>query len=189
MHNSFRRRWIAFFRALIAVGVGWLFEIAYATAADAINRGLASTPAEIEALNNGDGAKFAFAAVLGWVLPTIIVGASWVIHGLVVPKIALTQRCRGRCAIKPRSAPDLDVEPVENPPPTPRIQSLRCYKQSNTPYRNYGGLEGPIQVLQLRSTQTAPHLLLASNPPRHFRTYPQPHRRSRTQFIRVRCSL
>ena len=90
IHNSFRRRWLTFFRALIAVGVGWLFLIAYATAADAINRVLASTPAEIEALNNGDGAKFAFAAVLGWVLPTIIVGASWVIHGLVVPKITLT---------------------------------------------------------------------------------------------------
>ena len=95
IHNSFRRRWLTFFRALIAVGVGWLFLIAYATAADAINRVLASTPAEIEALNNGDGAKFAFAAVLGWVLPTIIVGASWVIHGLVVPKIALTPHSKG----------------------------------------------------------------------------------------------
>ena len=102
IHNSFRRRWITFFRALISVGVGWLFEIAYVTAADAINRALASIPAEIEALNNGDGAKFAFAAVLGWVLPTIIVGASWVIHGLVVPKIVLTLRSRG--AVQKRAA-------------------------------------------------------------------------------------
>ena len=103
IHNSFRRRWITFFRALIAVAVGWLFEIAYVTAADAINRVLASTPAEIEALNNGDGAKFAFAAVLGWVLPTIIVGASWVIHGLVVPKITLTLRSSGTA--QKRAAP------------------------------------------------------------------------------------
>ena len=106
IHNSFRRRWLTFFRALIAVGVGWLFLIAYATAADAINRVLASTPAEIEALNNGDGAKFAFAAVLGWVLPTIIVGASWVIHGLVVPKIALTLHSKG--AAQKRAAPEFE---------------------------------------------------------------------------------
>lgn len=94
IHNSFRRKWLTFFRALVAVGAGWLFLIAYVMAADAINRALASTQAEIEALNNGDGAQFAFAAVLGWVLPTIIVGASWVIHGLVLPKIALTIKVR-----------------------------------------------------------------------------------------------
>jgi hypothetical protein len=93
IHNSFRRRWLTFFRAFIAIGIGWRH---------AINRGLASTPAEIEALNNGDGAKFAFAAVLGWVLPTIIVGASWVIHGLVLPKIALTLHSRG--AVQKRAA-------------------------------------------------------------------------------------
>jgi hypothetical protein len=95
IHNSFRRNWLTFFRALIAVGVGWLFDIAYVTAADAINRKLASTPAEIEVLNDGDGAKFAFAAVLGWVLPTIIVGVSWVIYVVVLPRIALTLRSRG----------------------------------------------------------------------------------------------
>ena len=95
IHNSFRRKWLTFLRALIAVSVGWLFEIAYTTAADAINRNLASTPAEIEALNDGDGAKFAFAAVLGWVLPTIIVGVSWVIHVVVLPRIALTRRSSG----------------------------------------------------------------------------------------------
>lgn len=105
IHNSFRRKWLTFFRALVAVGVGWLFLIAYATAADAINRALASTPAEIEALNNGDGAKLAFATVLGWVLPTIIVGASWVIHGLVLPRIALTHYSTGHCAMKPCSRP------------------------------------------------------------------------------------
>lgn len=92
IHNSFRRRWLTFLRAIIAVGVGWLFEIAYVTAADSINRSLAVTPAEIEALNNGDGAKFAFVAVFGWVLPTIIVGVSWAIYVVVLPKIALTLR-------------------------------------------------------------------------------------------------
>lgn len=90
IHNSFRRRWLTALRAIVAVVVGWLSTIAYVTAADAINRSLAVTPAEIEALNNGDGAKFAFVSVFGWVLPTIIVGASWVIHGLVLPRIALT---------------------------------------------------------------------------------------------------
>mgnify|MGYP006358406867 CR=1 FL=1 len=95
IHNSFRRKWLTFLRALIAVGLGWLFEIAYVTAADAINRHLGSTPAEIEALNDGDGAKFAFALGLGWVLPTVIVGVSWVIHVVVLPRIALTLRSRG----------------------------------------------------------------------------------------------
>ena len=96
IHNSFRRRWFTFFRALIAVAVGWLFTIAYVIAADAINRSLAATPTEIEALNNGDGAKFAFAAALGWVLPAIIVGISWAIYAVVVlPRVTLTLRTSG----------------------------------------------------------------------------------------------
>ena len=87
IHNSYRARWVTFFRALLAVGVGWLFMIAYATAAGAINLALASTSAEVAALQNGDGAKLAFAAGLGWVLPTIIVGISWIVRGLILPKI------------------------------------------------------------------------------------------------------
>ncbi len=92
IHNSFRRRWLTLLRAIIAVGIGWLFLIAYITASDAINRALAPTPAEFEALNNGDGAKFAFAAVLGWVLPALIVGASWGFHVLVLPKLTAAQK-------------------------------------------------------------------------------------------------
>ena len=87
IHNSFRRRWLTIFRALIAVGVGWIVMVAYVTAADAISRALATTPAEIEALNNGDGAKLAFAAVLGWLLPTFIVCVSWVAHVYLVPRL------------------------------------------------------------------------------------------------------
>ena len=68
--------------------VGWLSAIAYVTAADAINRSLVATPAEIEALNNGDGAKFAFALVFGWVLPAIIVGVSWAIYAVVLPRFS-----------------------------------------------------------------------------------------------------
>jgi hypothetical protein len=88
IHNSFRRRWLTVLRAIIAVVVGWLSEIAYVTAADAINRSLAVTASEIEALNNGDGAKFAFASVFGWVLPTIIVGVSWAIYAVVSPRFS-----------------------------------------------------------------------------------------------------
>jgi len=87
IHNSFRGTWGTFFRALLAVGAGWLFMIAYANAAGAISLALASTSAEVAALHNGDGAKLAFAAALGWVLPTIIVGASWIVHRLILPKI------------------------------------------------------------------------------------------------------
>jgi hypothetical protein len=88
IHNSFRRRWLTVLRAIIAVVVGWLSTIAYVTAADAINRSLAVTPFEVEALNNGDGAKFAFASVFGWVLPTIIVGVSWAIYAVVLPRFS-----------------------------------------------------------------------------------------------------
>ncbi len=92
IHNSFRRRWLTALRGIIAVAAGWLFTIAYVTAADAISRSLAVTPATVEALNNGDGAKFAFASVFGWVLPAIIVGVSWAIHAMVLPRLALTLR-------------------------------------------------------------------------------------------------
>ena len=87
VHNSFRNQWLNLLRAVIAVGAGWAFMLAYVFAADAVNRALASTPEQIEALNNGDGAKFAFAAVLGWVIPAIIVGAAWLLHVVVVPRI------------------------------------------------------------------------------------------------------
>ena len=48
---------------------------------------LSYTLAQIEALNDGDGARFAFAAVLGWVLPALIVSASWLFHALILPRI------------------------------------------------------------------------------------------------------
>jgi len=86
VHNSFRSHWLNLLRAVVAVGVGWAFMLAYVFAADGLHRASASTPEQIEALNNGDGAKFAFAAVLGWVIPAIIVGASWLFHGVLVPR-------------------------------------------------------------------------------------------------------
>ena len=89
IHNSFNRWWLTLLRAIIAVCVGWLFAVAYVTAADAINRSFSVTPTD------GDGAKFAFASVFGWVLPTIIVGVSWVIYAVVLPRVALTLRSRG----------------------------------------------------------------------------------------------
>ena len=97
IHNSFRRRWLTIFRALIAVGVGWIVMVAYVTAADAISRVSATTTAEIEALNDGDGAKFAFAAVLGWVLPTLIVSVSWAAHVFLLPRLG--KRCSNKSLV------------------------------------------------------------------------------------------
>ena len=87
VHNSFRSQWLNLLRAVVAIGIGWAFMLAYVFAADALNRASATTPKQIEALNNGDGAKFAFAAVLGWVIPAIIVGAGWLFHCVLLPRI------------------------------------------------------------------------------------------------------
>lgn len=87
VHNSFRNQWLNILRAVVAIGIGWVFMLAYVFAADAVNRTLASTPEQIEALNNGDGAKFAFAAVLGWVIPAIIVSTAWLLHAVIIPRI------------------------------------------------------------------------------------------------------
>ena len=64
VHNSLRLWWLTCLRALVAIGAGWLFWLAFVFAADALNRSAAKTEQEIEALNNGDGAKFAFALVI-----------------------------------------------------------------------------------------------------------------------------
>ena len=87
VHNSFRRNWLTLLRALIAIGIGWLFLFAYAVAVDGVNRSAAFTPEEIESVNSGDGARFVFAAGLGWVLPALIVGAGWLMHAVVFPRM------------------------------------------------------------------------------------------------------
>jgi uncharacterized metal-binding protein len=82
VHNSFHRAWVIACRAAVAVLAGWLLLFSYALASDAILRRVATTAEQIDALNNGDGAKFAFALVLGWIPATLVVGLTWLIRSV-----------------------------------------------------------------------------------------------------------
>ena len=86
VHNRFAVWWLTIVRALIAIGAGWVFWLSFVFSADALNRAAATTEQEIESLNNGDGAKFAFALMLGWVVPTVTVALSWAINRWLVPR-------------------------------------------------------------------------------------------------------
>ena len=78
--NPFRTRLVTAARAVIAVGVGWVFMIAYAVAAGSLS--FAAAPSELARLSlyETDGSKVAFAVVLGWLLPSLIVLGSWLLH-------------------------------------------------------------------------------------------------------------
>ncbi len=75
--NPFKNAWLTWLRALLAIGCGWAAMFSYALAANAINFSMAKTDAEFAELANGDGAKLATAAVLGWVVPAAIVFGIW----------------------------------------------------------------------------------------------------------------
>jgi len=75
--NPFKNVWLTSLRALVAIGCGWASMFSYAVAANAINYSIAKTDAQIAELANGDGAKLATAAVLGWVVPAVIVFGIW----------------------------------------------------------------------------------------------------------------
>jgi hypothetical protein len=85
-HNPFRSHWLTLLRAIVAIAIGWAFMLTYVVVADAVHRSLASTPEQIDALDRGDGAKFAFAWLFGWIIPAFIVGTSWILHGVIFPR-------------------------------------------------------------------------------------------------------
>lgn len=87
VHNSFAAWWLTIVRGLVAIGAGWVFWLSFVFSADAINHAAATTELEIESLNDGDGAKFAFATVFGWVVPAITVAGTWAFHAWVVPRL------------------------------------------------------------------------------------------------------
>jgi hypothetical protein len=87
VRNSFQSNVQTSVRIVVAIGAGWGLLLGYAFAADAVNRSLATTQEQIDALNNGDGAKFAFAFILGWVLPAIIASVAWLLHAVLAPRI------------------------------------------------------------------------------------------------------
>ena len=75
--NPFKNAWLTWLRALLAIGCGWAAMFSYALAANAINYSMAKNDADFTELANGDGAKLTTAAVLGWVVPAVIVFGIW----------------------------------------------------------------------------------------------------------------
>ena len=53
----------------------------------ALNRAAADSEHEIQRLNDGDGAKFVFVLLFGWVVPALIVALAWVFHCWLIPRI------------------------------------------------------------------------------------------------------
>jgi hypothetical protein len=89
INNPFRNPWLTLLRAVVAVGIGWAFMLAYVFTADAINHSLALTQERIDTLNNTDGAKFSFALLFGWVMPAIIVSAGWLLHVVILRRLSV----------------------------------------------------------------------------------------------------
>jgi len=73
-----RSRLHGFFTALIAIAMGWSFNVAYAIAAQAI------TANEAPDVN---GAALAFAALFGWVIPAVLVMLTWLAWSLVIRRM------------------------------------------------------------------------------------------------------
>lgn len=69
-------------RALLAIGCGWIFIIAYAQVAQVLSQ---------KPIN---GATLAFASVFGWILPAAVVGCCLLIRWIIV------RRCRHEIADK-----------------------------------------------------------------------------------------
>ena len=100
--------------------------LGYVFAADAVNRSLASTQEQIDALNNDDGAKFAFAFVFGWVVPAIVAGAAWLLHAVVVPKL------RAKSSNNRLVATGVSVAPSSNVGvPAPQPERWECMLHKN----------------------------------------------------------
>lgn len=81
INNRFRNKGIVILRAILAILSGWLYMIAYAIGADAINK---LTLVQ----NNGpmsiNDASFAFAFSLGWILPTGVTLLSLLFHTVIM---------------------------------------------------------------------------------------------------------
>jgi len=88
INNKFKNKFIITVRAILAILGGWIYMIAYAIGADAINK--------ITLINNNQSiiasdASFAFAFSLGWILPTVIILLSLLFHVVILKKIKARQ--------------------------------------------------------------------------------------------------
>jgi uncharacterized membrane protein (DUF485 family) len=86
--NSFRLLWITVVRAVFAIICGWAFLFSYAVATNALAFSSPHTQAELAKMSETDGAPLAFAAVLGWVLPAILVLATWGVRTVIAKRKA-----------------------------------------------------------------------------------------------------
>lgn len=66
-------------RFAFAVGVIWIYLLGVRFTVDTVDLWLAVTPEEIQMINDGDGAKNAFALVFGWVPGIILSALSWLL--------------------------------------------------------------------------------------------------------------
>ena len=74
-----RSRLHCLFAATSAVATGWSFNVAYAIAAQAI---MAKDPSTI------NGAANAFAALFGWVIPSVLVLLTWLVWGFIARRMS-----------------------------------------------------------------------------------------------------
>jgi len=72
--NDFKSNLVTGLRALLAVCGGWALWIAYAYVSQTVS---SRAPEQI------NGAALAFSAVFGWVLPAVVVAATWLIGRFV----------------------------------------------------------------------------------------------------------
>ena len=76
--NRFRSAPQTAVRFLVAVFVVWGFIIGVRLIVVPLDLSLATTPEQIQQVHDGDGAKNAFAAVLGWVPGVVLATIAWV---------------------------------------------------------------------------------------------------------------
>jgi len=85
VNNHFRSFLITMFRAVTAIGFGWLYIIAYAISANAMSVALLSSHNKANSTIEGDGAALSFSVIFGWVTPTLVVCIAWFLHNWLIP--------------------------------------------------------------------------------------------------------
>lgn len=92
VENRFSHRGITLFRAIAAIGAGWVFMIAYAIIANSLKILELSQDQGKIVFPEGDGAALAFVTVFGWILPLVVVCVAWLFHGWMIPNLRRKQQ-------------------------------------------------------------------------------------------------
>jgi len=80
VRNDFSQTGVMVVRALFATGLGWIYVIAAAVAANALTAMDLSLATGALTVVEGDGAKISFSVVFGWTLPLCVVAIAWGSH-------------------------------------------------------------------------------------------------------------